>query len=108
MLAIQDAGKYENGSNARFVAYGHREKLEKSLDNDITVAKKHSVKRLAGLASIFHFRLFSTTVTQACILSKASQKQNIFVESPKKFGLETDELFILLNPIYGLSESGDY
>ena len=72
------------------------------------VAKQHAVRMLIGIAAIFGFRLFSSDVTQAYLQSIEKLQRDIYIKPPKEFMLDPDQLLLLLKPLYGLAESGDY
>lgn len=52
--------------------------------------------------------MFSTDVTQAYLQSAEALQSKIFLTPCKAFQLESDKILKFLNPVYALSESGDY
>lgn len=79
-----------------------------SLVYKVSVAKKFTAKLLAGLASIYSFRLFSTAVLQAYLQCAEELGREIYVKPPKELNLDEYHLLKLIKPFYYLSDSGDY
>ena len=108
ILAINDEGTNRELWKARFIGQGHQDQFKNELVHNIHVVRHQTTKLLIGLAAVFGFRIFSTHVTQAYLQSAESLRRDIFIDPPKEFELCSDELIKLLNPLYGLYESGDY
>lgn len=58
------------------------------------------------------FRLFSHDVTQVFLKIKPNLARQVFIRPKKKerqvLGLKENELFELVQPLYGLCDAGDY
>lgn len=108
VLAVKDEGTFNEIWKARFVTQEHKILIETSLVHKISVARQHSTKIIFSSEVIFQFRIFSTDVTQASLQSKKNFQREIYVKPCRKFGLNDDKFLKLLNPLYGLSGSGDY
>ena len=108
MLAIKDRGTRNEVRKARFVVQGYRDKLKTSLVHNNPTVKPHSVRLLIGLASVLGCRLFSTDVTQAYLQSADKLMRYVYLKPSKEFELPPDKMLKLLEPLYGLADSGDY
>ena len=108
VLAIKDEGTNQEVSKARFVVQGYRDKMKTSVVHDTATARQHSTQVLVGLAALFGFRLFSTDVTQAYLQSAEQLMRDLYVIPSEEFELGPDQVLKLLNPLYGLADSGDY
>lgn len=74
----------------------------------ISVVKKHVIIMLIGILSIFGLCLFSSDVIKSYIQSLEKLERRSLINPTKEFNLKKRELFELLKPLNGLSESGDY
>lgn len=82
--------------------------MKTSLVQEVSKAKHHSVRMLIGFAAIFGFRLYNTDVIQAYLQSADKLMRDVFINAPKEFELNKNQIMKLLKPLYGLSDSGDY
>lgn len=107
VLEIKDEGSNKEIWKDIFIVQGHKDKMNNSLVQDISVARQYAIKRWVGIANILGFRLFSKDVTQAYIQSTEALNRDMLINTPKQFEIGPDELIKLLKPQYGLAESGD-
>lgn len=107
-LAIKDELTIKEIWKARFFFQGHRDNMKSSPVHETFVSKQYSIKIIEGIPAIFRFQLFSSNVTKACIQSTETLTRDVFIEPPKELNLKTDGLIKLLNPLYSLTDNGDY
>lgn len=86
---------------------GHLYRDSGHIFHGATTLKQSFIRLLLALASIFGFDMYPNDVTQACIQSAFKVRQNICIK-PDILILSDDEPLQLIQPIYCLSESGDY
>lgn len=70
VLAVKHEGKEIEKWKTGFVVQRHRDKCKNVMIHDITLARKHSIELLDGLASIFSTCLFSSDVTSGLYTKK--------------------------------------
>jgi hypothetical protein len=63
---------------------------------------------LIALAAIMGFTIWLEDVTQAFVQSLRELLRDVFVETSKELELDSDLVLKLLDPLYGLSDAGDY
>lgn len=108
VLAIRDAGTNREIWKARFVVQGFRNKLKELLVHDTSTARQYSTRILVGLTSVFGFGLFSTDVTQAYLQNAEKLLRDVYVKQSKDIETSPNQIFKLMKPLYGRSDSGDY
>ena len=108
VLTIKDSGTKSEVWKARYVVQGHKDKMKRSFVHDTSNARQFSIKLLVGIAALFGFRLFSTDVTQAYLQSSEELSRDVYVKPSPEFNLDSNQLLKLLQPLYGLADSGDY
>lgn len=92
---------------ARFVVRGHLDK-EKYFVVHNSVTLRYSLLRvILAQATFLGFDIWSFDVTQAYLQSAEELKRDEFTK-PKEIELQPGELLQLLQPLYGLSDSGDH
>lgn len=82
--------------------------MKKAIVHNNPNLRPTSVRLLVALAAIFRFKLLTTDATEAYLQSARGLMRNIYIESTTEFELGKDQVLNLLNPIYDLSDSGDY
>lgn len=108
LLPIRDQGTGQGIWKTRFKVQGHEEVMKSSTVHIISVARQHVIKMLVGIAAIFLFRIFSAYVTQAYLQISKKLHRDVFIKLTAEFNLHSDELFKILKPLHGLSESVAY
>lgn len=63
---------------------------------------------LVTLAEICKFRLWTQDISQAYLQTEGDLKRDVYVNFPVEFQLGPNEILKLTNPLYGLTDSGDY
>lgn len=58
--------------------------------------------------AIFSFRLWSQDVTQTYLQSAGKFLRDVYVKPPKELQLAPNQLLKLIQPLYGLTDDGDY
>ena len=112
VLSLKNAKTHEEKAKARYVAGGHRDKDKFQLVHISTTIRQSSTKIIVSMAASYHFKAWSHDVTQAFLQAKEALGRTIYVSPAKKdrqfFKIQEDEALLLLKPLYGLADSGDY
>lgn len=78
------------------------------LVNNLTKLRQRSTNCTASIAAIHNFRVWSHDVSQVYIHSSEEPMRKVYLKPSKEMNLSSDELLVLLKPLYGLPDAGDY
>lgn len=99
-------------AKVRYVAQVYADSSKEMLVHDVTALRPASIRIILSTAAVLALRLFSYNVTQAYLQATDLLTRLIFLrpkaEDRSLFGLADDELLQIINPLYGLCDSGDY
>lgn len=96
----------------RFVAQGNKGGDKPYIVCDIATLRSSSFRLILYVSALCKLRLIFHDLTRACLQSKYNLTRKTCIQ-PKPddisiFGLQTNELFELNKPLYGIYEAGDY
>ena len=89
----------------RLVPHGNRDAEKQSLRSDSSTAQFPCIRVLLSLSVLFHFELASLDMA-AAYLQAGMLEREIYMRPPRGWTKYIDEVWKLLNPAYGLVESG--
>eukprot|EP00168_Porphyra_purpurea_P020863 TRINITY_DN895_c0_g1_i6.p1 TRINITY_DN895_c0_g1~~TRINITY_DN895_c0_g1_i6.p1 ORF type:complete len:1091 (+),score=259.84 TRINITY_DN895_c0_g1_i6:1132-4404(+) len=109
---LKNVGTKDEGVKARFVAQGHRDKAKDFVVHNLSTLRHRSIRVLVSTAANLGMRLFAHDITQAYLQSEDRYSRRIYLRprpaDRQYFVLEEDELLLLLRPLYGVVDAGDY
>lgn len=108
VLSIKDRNLPTEEYKARLVAQGHRDKDKAYLVHDSTNLRQSSIRTISSLSSIKDFQVWSHDVSQAYLQSSELLLRKVYLIPPPELNLPDDQLLLLIKPLYGLPDSGDY
>lgn len=85
-------------------------KYKDQLVYNISLARQHTTKLMIRIAAILGFKTFHTYVTKAYAQTQIIEtlQREVYIELPKEFKLERDQIIKLIKLLDGITESGDY
>ena len=108
VLAIKSDAEGHERYKARYVMGGHRDQLKLYLVHDTQTLQQPSVRVILVIAAAEGYDVWISDVKLAYLQSGIKMKRKIYIRNPApEFGLEEDECFELLLPLYGLGDAGD-
>lgn len=93
---------------AGYVVRGHQEKEKGRLEHTITTVRQISTRMLSAIAAVFRLRLWGHDITQAYLQSARKLMRDVYLKPSMELELSSEQLLKLLEPLYGLADSGDY
>lgn len=108
VLAAKNGNKDDEVLKARFVVQGHTDIEKNFLVHNSTNLRQSYFRVLVAIAAVSRFRSWSQDLSQAYLQSADKLMREVYVKRTKEFRLPPGRLLKLLNPLHGLSDSGDY
>lgn len=111
VLSLKNFSTSEETAKPRCFAQGYSDKHEEIIANDAVALRSVFIRIILSIASMKRRRVFSREVTQAYLQSMDDLTRQVYV-CPKKrdrshYGVKEGELLKLVEPIYGLCDSGN-
>lgn len=107
VLSVKDIGTSDEKYKARVAAHGHKDRDKHDRVHNSPSVRPISLRLLLTSASIRRYRIWATDIVQAFIQAFDPARE-IYIIPPREFGLREDEVFLLIKPLYGLVDAGDY
>lgn len=96
----------------RFVAQGHRYKAKDFVVHNMSTMRHRSIRLLVSTAAKLGLQLLADDITQAYLQKEDHYSRKIYLRPRPAdrdyFGLKEGELLLLLRPLYGVCNAGDY
>lgn len=112
VYTIKNAGTTEEQPKARFVAQGHNDKAKPFVVHNLATLRQRSTRLLVSTSEVLDFRLFAHDITQAYLQSRQAFTRQVYLRPRAAdrhlFDVAADELLLLLLPLYGICDAGDY
>lgn len=107
VLTIKNNNTEQVLYNARFVVQGHTDDEKHLLVHNPLTLRQQSIKRLVAITALFGFLIWSQDIAQAYLQSAECVQREVFVKELEELHLKSNQLLMLLKPLYGFSDSGD-
>ena len=107
-IAIINLATAEEKPKAWLVVQVHRDRDKFNVIHDSTALHQMSIRIIVSMAASKKFKIWSHEFSQAYLQSEFSLKREVYICPPPELRLAKDRVQKLINPLYGLSESGDY
>lgn len=112
VYTLKQVGTPDEFPKARFVAQGHRDKAKDFVVHNLAVLRQRSTRMLVSTSAILNFRLYLHDITQAYLQSQEGFTRDLYLrpraEDRHLFDLAEDEVLLLVLPLYGICDAGDY
>lgn len=110
--AIKHVGTNNAKFKSRYVLQGHNDKEKPFIVHNISTLRQSSTKIILSTSAVLNFRIFSHDVNQAYLQSKERLTRTIYLQprpaDAELFGVGDGEVLLLLLPLYGMCDAGDY
>ena len=107
VLSIKDMGTPNEKYKARIVILGNNDSEKDDLVHNSPTIRASSLRIILNTAAIRGLTIWLEDVTQAFVQA-FDLNRPVYLIAPKEFGLAEDEVLLLIKPLYGLSDAGDY
>eukprot|EP00168_Porphyra_purpurea_P009873 TRINITY_DN2422_c0_g1_i7.p1 TRINITY_DN2422_c0_g1~~TRINITY_DN2422_c0_g1_i7.p1 ORF type:complete len:645 (-),score=110.77 TRINITY_DN2422_c0_g1_i7:745-2598(-) len=112
VCTIKNVGTPDEAPKARYVAQGNRDQAKQFVVHNLATLRQRSTRVLTSTAANLGLRLFADDITQAYLQSEEKFTRRIYLRPRPAdrhlFGLEEGELLLILRPLYGVCDAGDY
>eukprot|EP00170_Pyropia_yezoensis_P001807 contig_7709_g1811 len=112
VYTLKQVGTPDEFPKARFVAQGHGDKAKDFVVHNLAVLRQRSTRMLVSTSAILNFRLYLHDITQAYLQSQKGFTRDLYLrpraEDRHLFDLAEDEVLLLVLPLYGICDAGDY
>eukprot|EP00170_Pyropia_yezoensis_P001808 contig_7710_g1812 len=112
LYTLKQVGTPDELPKTRFVAQGHRDKAKDFVVHNHAVLRQRSTRMLVSTSAILNFRLYLHGITQAYLQSQEDFTRDLYLrpraEDCHLFDLAEDEVLLLVLPLYGICDAGDY
>ena len=108
VLAIKEPGTADEKLKARLVvqAVGSKDRDKRMLFTYSPTVDRSSVRIMLSIAAGMGLDIYLRDISQAYVSSDSSLLRDVYVVPPPELGLDSDILWIVRRPLYGLPESG--
>lgn len=111
-MSLKEKGTDKEKTKARFDVQGHTDAEKNILIHNSTAIRPSSTCILISLTATYNFKLWSQDITRAYQQSNGKLSREVYIRPTKRnrahFGLQENELLLLLKTLYGLADAGDY
>ena len=112
VFTLKGVGTPEEKPKARYVAQGHLDKAKPFMVHNLATLRQRSTRLLVSTSAVLRFRLFSHDINQAYLQSRDKLARTLYLdprpEDRHLFDLTDDEVLLLVRPLYGVCDAGDY
>jgi len=112
VFTLKDVGTSDEKPKARYVAQGHLDKAKPFMVHNLATLRQRSTRLLVSTSAVLQFRLFSHDINQAYLQSRDTLARTLYLdprpEDRHLFDLTDDEVLLLVRPLYGVCDAGDY
>jgi len=112
VFTLKDVGTSDEKPKARYVAQGHLDKAKQFMVHNLATLRQRSTRLLVLTSAVLQFRLFSHDINQAYLQSRDTLARTLYLdprpEDRHLFDLTDDEVLLLVRPLYGVCDAGDY
>lgn len=93
---------------ARYVIYGHRNKLTDMMVHSSLTQQPQSIRPLLLLAAVFGFHFWTSDILKGYVQASEALEREVFNKrTTSEFEMSPEQCLNLLRPLYGLCEDGE-
>jgi len=112
VFTLKGVGTSDEKPKAQYVAQGHLDKAKPFMVHNLATLRQRSTRLLVSTSAVLRFRLFSHDINQAYLQSRDKLAHTLYLdprpEDRHLFSLTDDEFLLLVRPLYGVCDAGDY
>jgi len=112
VFTLKGVGTADERPKARFVAQGHNDKAKPFVVHNLATLRQRSTRLLVSTSAVQRFRLFAHDINQAYLQSQDLLARTLYLEPRNEdrhlFSLADDEVLLLVRPLDGVCDAGDY
>jgi len=112
VFTLKGVGTSDEKPKARYVAQGHLDKAKPFMVHNMATLRQRSTRLLVSTSAVLQFRLFSHDINQAYLQSRDTLARTLYLdprpEDRNLFDLTDGEVLLLVRPLYGVCDAGDY
>ena len=112
LFTLKGVGTADERPKARYVAQGHNDKAKPFVVHNPATLRQRSTRVLESTSAVQRFRLFAHDINQAYLQSQDLLARSLYLEPRKEdrhlFFIADDEMLLLVRPLYGVCDAGDY
>lgn len=112
VYTVKNVGTADEAPKARYVAQGNRDQAKLFVVHNLATLRQRSTRILVSTAANLGLRLFADDITQAYLQSEDRYTRQIYLRPRPAdrhlFDLDEGEILLLLRPLYGMCDAGDY
>lgn len=112
VYTVKNVGTADEAPKARYVAQGNRDQAKWFVVHNLATLRQRSTRILVSTAANLGLRLFADDITQAYLQSEDRYTRQVYLRPRPAdrylFDLKEGEILLLLRPLYGMCDAGDY
>lgn len=112
VFTLKEFNTPEEQAKARYVAQGQLDKAKAFVVHNSSTLRQRSTRIILSTSVNHGFRIFFHDITQAYLQSQEGFTREIYLDprpaDRELFDLADDEVLLLLLPLYGVCDAGDY
>lgn len=112
VYTLKNKGTPDEAPKALYMVQGNNDQVKLLVVHNLETPRQLSTCLLVSTAAVLRLRLFAHDITQAYLQSQGGYSRKIYLRpsaaNTHLFGLQEDEVLLLLRPLYGICDAGDY